>query len=121
MPDYETLEDNQLLTLIVGADHDALECFYSRYSTAVFSLARYMIKDEAIAETTAQGSLMFNSGTGRGVFIASGLQPSSVGEEYQIWLGKKGQTPSNLGRLVTDEMGWGIAPVWSSESMEHYD
>ena len=76
---------------------------------------------QAYADTTAQGSLMFNSGTSRGVFIASGLQPSSVGEEYQIWLGKKGQSPSSLGRLVTDEMGWGIASVWSSESMEHYD
>ncbi len=54
MPDYETLEDHQLLTLIVGVDHDALECFYTRHSTAVFSLARFMLKDEAIAEEITQ-------------------------------------------------------------------
>jgi RNA polymerase sigma-70 factor (ECF subfamily) len=54
MGQYESLGDENLLTLIAHGDKDALECFYERYSTQVFSLARYMLKDEAIAEEIAQ-------------------------------------------------------------------
>ena len=54
MGQYESLGDDNLLTLIAHGDKDALECFYERYSTQVFSLARYMLKDEAIAEEIAQ-------------------------------------------------------------------
>ena len=54
MGKYESLGDENLLTLIAHGDKDALECFYERYSTQVFSLARYMLKDEAIAEEIAQ-------------------------------------------------------------------
>ncbi len=51
---YESLGDENLLTLIAHGDKEALECFYERFSTQVFSLARYMLKDEAIAEEIAQ-------------------------------------------------------------------
>ena len=54
MGKYESLGDENLLTLIAHGDKDALECFYEKYSTQVFSLARYMLKDEAIAEEIAQ-------------------------------------------------------------------
>ncbi len=54
MGQYESLGDENLLTLIAHGDKDALECFYEKYSTQVFSLARYMLKDEAIAEEIAQ-------------------------------------------------------------------
>ena len=52
--EYENLGDENLLTLIAHGDKEALECFYERFSTQVFSLARYMLKDEAIAEEIAQ-------------------------------------------------------------------
>ena len=54
MGQYESLGDENLLTLIAHGDKDALEWFYERYSTQVFSLARYMLKDEAIAEEITQ-------------------------------------------------------------------
>ena len=52
--EYENLGDENLLTLIAHGDKEALECFYERFSTQVFSLARYMLKDEAIAEEITQ-------------------------------------------------------------------
>ena len=54
MGEYESLGDENLLTLIAHGDKDALECFYERYGTQVFSLARYMLRDEAIAEEITQ-------------------------------------------------------------------
>ncbi len=54
MGEYESLGDENLLTLIAHGDKDALECFYERYSTQVFSLTRYMLRDEAIAEEITQ-------------------------------------------------------------------
>lgn len=54
MGQYESLGDENLLSLIAHGDKDALECFYERFSTKVFSLARYMLKDEAIAEEITQ-------------------------------------------------------------------
>ena len=54
MGEYESLGDENLLTLIAHGDKDALECFYERYGTQVFSLARFMLRDEAIAEEITQ-------------------------------------------------------------------
>ena len=54
MGTYESLGDENLLTLIAHGDKDALECFYERYATSVFSLARYMLREEAIAEEITQ-------------------------------------------------------------------
>ena len=54
MADYENLGDDNLLTLIANGEKDALECFYTRNSSSVFSLARLMLKDEAIAEEITQ-------------------------------------------------------------------
>ena len=52
--DYDGLRDEQLITLIAHGEKDALEVFYNRYAPSVFSLARYMLKESALAEEATQ-------------------------------------------------------------------
>lgn len=54
MPDYEDLRDDQLITLIAQGEKGALEVFYNRYSSNVFSLARYMLREHHSAEEATQ-------------------------------------------------------------------
>ena len=54
MTDYQVLEDQELLIRIAAGDKDALEAIYERYSSAVYSLARYMLRSEAVAEEATQ-------------------------------------------------------------------
>ena len=54
MVDYESLLDEQLITLIANAETEALEAFYTRHANAVFSLARYILKEPSIAEDVTQ-------------------------------------------------------------------
>ena len=54
MTDYQVLEDQELLVRIAAGEKDALEAIYERYSTAVYSLARYMLRSEAVAEEATQ-------------------------------------------------------------------
>ena len=54
MADYNDLRDEQLITLIAQGERDALEVFYNRYSTSVFSLARYMLREHSLAEEATQ-------------------------------------------------------------------
>lgn len=54
MIDYQILEDQELLHRIAAGEKDALEAVYSRYSSAVYSLARYMLRSEAVAEEATQ-------------------------------------------------------------------
>ncbi|MDE2780489.1 MAG: sigma-70 family RNA polymerase sigma factor [Chloroflexota bacterium] len=54
MTDYQVLEDQELLVRIAAGDKDALEAIYERYSSAVYSLARYMLRSEAVAEEATQ-------------------------------------------------------------------
>ena len=51
---YDDLRDEQLITLIANGEKDALEAFYDRYSQPVFSLARYMLRDQSLAEEATQ-------------------------------------------------------------------
>ena len=51
---YDDLRDEQLITLIANGEKDALEVFYNRYSQPVFSLARYMLRDQSLAEEATQ-------------------------------------------------------------------
>jgi len=51
---YEELEDRQLIQRVSQGDKMALEELYTRYSTPVFSLARYMLRHEALAEEATQ-------------------------------------------------------------------
>ena len=54
MIDYQVLEDQELLYRIATGEKDALEAVYDRYSPAVYSLARYMLRSEAVAEEATQ-------------------------------------------------------------------
>ena len=54
MADYNELRDEQLITLIAHGERDALEVFYNRYSSSVFSLARYMLREHSLAEEVTQ-------------------------------------------------------------------
>ena len=54
MLNYGDLRDDQLITLIAHGEKDALEAFYDRYATMVFSLARYMLRDHGLAEEATQ-------------------------------------------------------------------
>ena len=51
---YNDLRDEQLITLIAHGEKEALEVFYSRHSSSVFSLARYMLKEQGVAEEVTQ-------------------------------------------------------------------
>ncbi len=52
--DYQEIEDRQLIHLIASLDKDALEALYVRYSTSVYSLSMYMLRNEALAEEVTQ-------------------------------------------------------------------
>ena len=48
------LEDRQLIHQSAAGEKEALEELYSRYGTAVYSMARYMLRNEALAEEATQ-------------------------------------------------------------------
>lgn len=52
--DYQELEDRQIINLIATMDKGALEALYGRYSTSVYSLAMYMLRNEALAQEVTQ-------------------------------------------------------------------
>jgi RNA polymerase sigma-70 factor (ECF subfamily) len=52
--DYQSLEDQELIYRIATGEKDALEAIYTRYSSPVYSLARYMLRHEAVAEEATQ-------------------------------------------------------------------
>ena len=54
MIEYQELEDGQLIHRVAVGEKAALEELYTRYSTAVFSLARFMLRQEALAEEATQ-------------------------------------------------------------------
>ena len=54
MLNYNDLRDEELITLIANNEKDALEEFYNRHATSVFSLARYMLRDHTRAEEVTQ-------------------------------------------------------------------
>lgn len=58
MTDYQVLEDQELLVRIAAGEKDALEAIYERYSSAVYSLARYMLRSEAVAEEATQDAFL---------------------------------------------------------------
>jgi RNA polymerase sigma-70 factor, ECF subfamily len=71
--DPVVLEDDILLKAIANGQSDALGTLYDRYSRLVFSLAYYIVNDEAVAEEVTQE-----------VF----LQVWNKAGSYQIGLGK---------------------------------
>ena len=54
MGDYREPEDRQLIHRIALQDKDALEALYGKYVTPVYSLAMFMLKQEALAEEATQ-------------------------------------------------------------------
>ncbi len=54
MADYEEHEDHELIHQISLLDKDALEALYSRYVSRVYSLAMFMLRQEALAEEATQ-------------------------------------------------------------------
>lgn len=54
MSEYIELEDSQLIYRTALGYTEALEELYTRYSTSVYSLARYMLRHEALAEEATQ-------------------------------------------------------------------
>ncbi len=54
MIEYQELEDRQLIHRVAVGEKAALEELYTRYSTSVFSLARFMLRQEALAEEATQ-------------------------------------------------------------------
>ena len=54
MGEYEELEDQDLIHRSALGEKDALEELYTRYSTSVYSLARFMLRNEALAEEATQ-------------------------------------------------------------------
>ena len=51
-------DDRELLQRIVGQDRDALDLLYSRYITAVYSMALHMLKQPPLAEEVTQDVFM---------------------------------------------------------------
>jgi len=52
--EYQELEDYQLISRIASGEKAALEVLYARYATSVYSLAMFMLKQEALAEEVTQ-------------------------------------------------------------------
>ena len=54
MSEYQELEDRQLIRRVALKEKEALEELYTRYATSVYSLARFMLRHEALAEEATQ-------------------------------------------------------------------
>jgi RNA polymerase sigma-70 factor (ECF subfamily) len=52
--EYQDLEDRQLIQRTALGEKEALEELYTRYSTGVYSLARFMLRQEALADEATQ-------------------------------------------------------------------
>ena len=52
--DYQEYDDHQLMHQVTLEDKGALEAIYTRYGSSVYSLAMYMLKQEALAEEATQ-------------------------------------------------------------------
>ncbi len=76
MTGFEQLEDAELLQGVSQKEKDALEVLYSRYSTQVFSLAMYMLKEQALAEEVTQ-DIFLNIWTKSGSFKSERGAPKS--------------------------------------------
>ncbi len=53
-PEFRELEDQQLIHQSASGEKEALEELFYRYGTAVYSMARYMLRNEALAEEATQ-------------------------------------------------------------------
>ena len=70
------MEDHQLIHQIASLDKNALEALYERYVTSVYSLAMYMLRQEALAEEVTQ-EIFLNIWLKAGSFNAARGAPRS--------------------------------------------
>ena len=54
MVEFQDTDDRHLIHLTSEGNKEALEELYNRYCTSVFSLARFMLRNEALAEEATQ-------------------------------------------------------------------
>ena len=54
MVNYQDAGDHQLIDLVARLEKGALESLYVRYSSSVYSLAMFMLKQEALAQEATQ-------------------------------------------------------------------
>ncbi len=54
MVEYKEFDDHQLIYRVAKVDKEALEALYTRYSPSVYSLAMFMLRQEALAEEATQ-------------------------------------------------------------------
>lgn len=73
-PSPDEPDDRELLQRIVAQDRDALDLLYSRYITAVYSMALHMLKQPPLAEEVTQDVFM-NIWLKAGSFNADRGQP----------------------------------------------
>ena len=54
MVEYTELDDHQLIYRVAKVEKEALEALYTRYAPSVYSLAMFMLRQEALAEEATQ-------------------------------------------------------------------
>lgn len=54
MVEYKELDDHQLIYRVAKVEKEALEALYTRYASSVYSLAMFMLRQEALAEEATQ-------------------------------------------------------------------
>ena len=52
--DYQEFDDHQLMHRVAMVEKEALEALYDRYASSVYSLAMFMLKQEALAQEATQ-------------------------------------------------------------------
>lgn len=74
--EYQELDDHQLMKCVAQSEKEALEALYNRYSSPVYSLAMYMLKQHALAEEVTQ-DIFLNIWLKAGSFKADRGAPKS--------------------------------------------
>ena len=76
MVDYESLDDHKLIERISVREKPALDVLYGRYMSPVYSLAMFMLKQQALAEEVTQ-DIFLNIWLKAGSFKPDRGQPKS--------------------------------------------
>ena len=68
---------------------------------------------------SVRGNLMLNFDNQWGVFVATGLNPLPLTQQYNVWL-RRGDEEYYAGVITIDDMGWGIALLSPDLTMAEY-
>ena len=74
---------------------------------------------ETRSDASAQGNLMLNFDNQWSVFVATGLNPLPLTQQYNVWL-RRGNEEFYAGVITIDDMGWGIALLAPDLTMAEY-